>query len=100
MTEVVAVSSQLVCHSPLIVGVAVVHKGLKVLNVVVVAIQLELDNLWGTIRDLEIVQLKVHVVVQTDSFKLVREVIVIGNRKQALHCREGGNKTHHCIHPG
>jgi hypothetical protein len=77
LVKVVSVSTQLICHPALVVGVAGIHKGLEVLDIMFVAIKLELDDLRGTVCDLEIHELKIHIIVQTDGLKFVREIVVI-----------------------
>ena len=91
-------STQLVGHAPLVVSITVVHEGLEVLNIVVVAVELELDDLQLTIRDLHILKLKVHVGLQTDSLVLVGEVVVVRDRQQGLHGRKSGDVVNHSIH--
>ena len=100
LIEVVAVSTQFVRHPALIIGITIVYKSLEVLDIVVVAIELEFDNFWSPICNLQVIQLKVYIVVQTDCFKLIGQVVVICHCKQTLHSRESCDKAYHCVHPG
>jgi len=77
LVKVVSVSTQLICHPALIVSVAGIHKGLEMLDIMFVAIELELDHLGGTVCDLEVHELKIDIIVQADGLKLVREIVVI-----------------------
>jgi hypothetical protein len=77
LVKVVSMSTQLICHPALVIGIAGIHKGLEMLDIMFVAIELELDHLGGTVCDLEVHELKIDIIVQADGLKLVREIVVI-----------------------
>jgi hypothetical protein len=60
-----------VCHSPFIVCVAVVYECLKVLNVVFITENLELDDRRGSIGNLQFLKFEEEIRLQFNRFKLV-----------------------------
>ena len=98
LVKVVSVSTQFICHPALVVGVAGIHKRLEVLDIMLVAIELELDDFGCPIRHLEIHKLEVDIIVQAHRLKLVRKVIVICDTQEALHSGEGCHEKDHSIH--
>jgi hypothetical protein len=92
------VSTQLICHPAFIVGVAGIYKCLKMLDIVLITIELELDHLGCAVCDLEVHELKIDIIVQADGLKLVREIVVIRHTQQALHGRKGCHEKDHSVH--
>jgi hypothetical protein len=69
-----------------------------VLDVMLVAKELELDDVGLSVADLDVHQLKVDVGLQCNRVKLVRQVIVVGDGKKALHLGTSGDVVNDSIH--
>jgi cell division protein FtsL len=100
LVEEVPVRSQLVFHAPFVVHIAIVDEGLEMLNVVIVAEETELDNFQLTILNLEIQQLKEHILIKANGLELVWKIVVVGDGEQALHRRQSGHVMDNGVHTG
>ena len=98
LVEEVPMRPELVYKATLIVRGARLQERLEVLNVVLITQKLELDQLWGTILNLELKKLKEDVVLDLDRLHLVWEVIVVGHRKKTLDRGTSRHKLDNGIH--
>jgi GTPase SAR1 family protein len=69
-----------------------------VLNIVLIANQIELDNIGLSIVDMKVQQLKEDVGIQLDGLKVIRKVIVMSHRQELLHRRECRRIMNYGIH--
>ena len=71
--------AQLVGHAALVGCIAIVHKLLQVLDIVVKTEQDELDGVQVPIHDLELIELEVHVWLKDHSVVFIGQVVVVRN---------------------
>ena len=77
LVKEVAVDAQLVSHAALVGCIAIVHKLLQVLDVMVKAEQDELDGVQVPIHHLQFNELEVHVGLQDNRVVFIGQVVVV-----------------------